>query len=125
MLVGHPKLQTIHSTYFVIAGDPFILNCTATNDAESPNSLKFKWFQGSTEITNETSKWSITKLYRNTLTVTSQVVITNLTVDLHNGIYICMVDNNENETAVNQTTNVVVESKWLLLMFLLAISFSV
>ena len=125
MSVGHPKLQTIQLTYFVIAGDPFILNCTATNDAESPNNLKFKWFQGSTEITNETLKWSITKLYRNTLTVTSQVVITNLTVDLHNGIYICMVDNNENKTAVNQTTNVVVESQWLLLMFLLAISFSV
>ena len=109
-MVGPPKLQPIHLTYFVIAGDPFILNCTATNDAESPNNLKFKWFQGSTVINNETSKWSITKLYRNTLTVTSQVVITNLTVDLHNGIYICMVDNNENETAVNQTTNVVVES---------------
>ena len=110
MLVGPPKLQPIHLTYFVIAGDPFILNCTATNDAESPNNLKFKWFHGSTVINNETSKWSITKLYRNTLTVTSQVFITNLTVDLHNGIYICMVDNNENETAVNQTTNVVVES---------------
>ena len=108
--VAHPKLQPVNSTNYVIAGNPFILNCTATNDVESPNDLTFKWLQESTEINNTSSQWNIIEVSRDAHKVTSQIIISILTVDQHNGTYVCMVDNNENETAVNQTTNVVVES---------------
>ena len=111
MFTAHPKLQPVDLAYFVIAGDAFILNCTATNDLQSPNNLTFRWYKESIKITDETSQWNITKSFRDNLTVTSQIIITNLTVDQHSGAYICMVDNNENETAVNQTTNIIVESQ--------------
>ena len=108
---AHPMLQPVDLAFYVIAGDPFTLNCTATNDVQSPNNLTFKWLQQSIEISNDSSRWSINELSRNTLTVTSQVIITNLTVNHHNGTYVCTVHNFEQRTAVNQTTNVIVESQ--------------
>ena len=109
--IGPPILHPVDPVYYVIAGDPFTLNCTATNDPQSPNELRFRWFKGSTRIDDNPLQWNITKLSRDPSTVTSQLVITNLTVDEHNGSYSCEVDNFRVETAVNQNTNVVVESE--------------
>ena len=50
-------------------------------------------------------------LGKNILTVTSQIVITNLTVEQHNATYKCSVHNFKGRTAVDQTTTVVVVSK--------------
>ena len=97
--------------YYVIAGDSFSLNCTATNDPQSPNELRFRWFKDSTKIDNEPSQWNITQISNHILTNTSQIVITNLTVDQHNGSYSCWVDNFRVGTAVNKSTIVVVESE--------------
>ena len=104
-------LQPINTVYYVIAGDPFTLNCTATNDPQSTNELDFKWFKESTRIDNKPSQWTINKI-RNILTITSQIVITNLTVEQHNGTYKCSVHNFKPKLAVDQTTTVVVESEY-------------
>ena len=110
--IGPPILQAINPVYYVIAGEPFTLNCTAANDPQSPNKLRFRWFKESTKIDDQRSQWNISEMtLTNTLTVTSQIVITNLTVEQHNGTYMCSVDNYRPRTAVDQTTIVVVESK--------------
>ena len=110
--IGPPTVQEFSPVYYVIAGDPFTLNCTATNDPQSPNELRFRWFKESTRIDNNPSQWNITELSKDPFTVTSQLVITNLTVDKHNGTYSCRVDNFRIDMAVNQTTAVVIESKF-------------
>ena len=113
MYIGPPILHTITPVYYVIAGDSFTLNCTATNDPQSPNELRFRWFKESTRIINDISQWNITELsMRNTLTVTSQVVITHLTMKQHNGKYRCFVDNFKTRAAIRQTTTVIVESEY-------------
>ena len=110
--LGPPTVQEFHRVYYVIAGDSFTLNCTATNDPQSPNELRFRWFKESIRIDNDQSQWNITELSNDPFTVTSQLVITNLTVDKHNGTYSCRVDNFRIDMAVNQTTAVVIESKF-------------
>ena len=98
--------------YYVIVGNPFTLNCTATNDPQSPNELRFRWFKGSSKIDNKQAQWNISEItLTNTLTVTSQIIITNLAVEQHNGTFKCSVDNFKPRTDVDQTTIVVVESK--------------
>ena len=105
-------LQAINPVYYVIVGDPFTLNCTATNDPQSPKELRFRWFKGSTNLDDIHSQWNVSKItLMNTLTVTSQIIITNLAVEHHNGTFKCSVDNYRRRTAIDQTTIVVVESK--------------
>ena len=112
MHIGPPTLQDFNAVYYVIAGDSFTLDCTATNDPQSPNELRFRWFKGSIGIDSNPLQWNITELSRDVFTVTSQLVITNLTVDKHNGTYSCRVDNHRIDTAVNQKTILIVESKF-------------
>ena len=104
-------LQPINPVYYFIPGDPFALNCTATNDPQSPNELRFRWFKESTRIINDSSRWNITELSQNTLTITSQLSITLLMVEQHNGTYTCFIDNFKIRTAVYQITTIVVESE--------------
>ena len=102
----------VNPLYYVTAGNLLILNCTATNDPQSPNELRFRWFKESTRIDNKPLQWNITEVpLKNTLTIASQIVITHLTMDQHNGTYTCSVDNYESRMAVDQITIVNVESK--------------
>ena len=65
-----------------------------------------------TEIDSESSQWTISEItQRSNHTNASQIIINNLTVEQHNGTYICRVDNFMPDKSVNQTTVVVVESK--------------
>ena len=104
-------MQEFSRVFNVIAGDPFTLNCTATNDPQSPNELRFIWFKESTRIDTNQSQWIIKELSNDPFTVTSQLVITNLTVGEHDGVYSCAVDNFKVDNAVTQSTIVVIESK--------------
>ena len=99
--------------YYVIAGDPFTLNCTATNDPQSDITLRFRWRKKSTRIDNK-PQWNVTKPSSSLkiLTHTSQLIITNLTVERHNGTYTCSVDNYRGGPNINQITTVIVESKF-------------
>ena len=116
--LGPPTVQEFSRVYYIIAGDPFTLNCTATNDPQSPNELRFRWFKESTRIDVNQSQWNINELSSDPSTVTSQLVITNLTVGEHDGVYSCAVDNFKVDNAVNQSTIVVIESKlWYLAIF--------
>ena len=36
-LLGPPIIELLDSVYYTIAGQSFILNCSAMNDVESPN----------------------------------------------------------------------------------------
>ena len=114
---GPPTLQTVNPLYYVTTGSLFILNCTATNDPQSLNGLRFRWFKESTRIDDNPAQWNITEvLLRNTLTTTSQIVITHLTVEQHNGTYTCSVDNYSPSMAVDQITSVIVESEYYLMI---------
>ena len=74
--------------------------------------MRYRWLKESTRIDNKPSQWNITRLLmRNALTVTSQIAITHLTVEQHNGTYTCSVDNFRSRAAVYQTTSVIVESE--------------
>ena len=113
---GLPMLQPISLLYYVIAGHSFTLNCTATNDPQSPNELRFRWFKESTRIDNK-HQWNTSKMsLRNLITVVSQLIITKLTVEQHNGTYSCSVDNFRTGRSVGQTTIVIVESKCCLML---------
>ena len=107
-------LHAISPVYYVIAGNSFTLNCTATNDPQSPNKLRFRWFKESTRIDNNQSQWNITELSlkNNIFTATLQIVITHLLVEQHNGTYSCYVDNFRSGKAVNQVATVIVESEY-------------
>ena len=109
---GPPTLQNFSTVYYVIAGDLFTLNCTATNDPQSNVKLRFKWKKESARI-DSNPQWNITKPSSpiKILTLTSQLIITNLTVEQHNGTYTCSVDNYRDGPTVDQIITVVVESK--------------
>ena len=110
---GPPTLQTVSPLYYATTGSLFILNCTATNDPQSLNGLRFRWFKELTRIDDNPAQWNITEvLLRNTLTVMSQIVITDLIVEQHNGTYTCSVDNYSPRMAVDQITSVIVESEY-------------
>ena len=104
-------MQEFSRVYYVIAGDSFTLNCTATNDPQSPDELRFRWFKESIRIDNNQSQWNFNELSSDPFTVTSQLVITNLTVGEHDGVYSCEVDNFKVDNAVTKSTIVVIESK--------------
>jgi len=107
---GPPTIQPFDPVHYVIVGHSFVLNCTATNDPQSPNNLTFRWFKdrNKNRIGNK-NQWNITEHVINNITVTSQLVITDLQVTRHNGTYICVVHNNNNTFSIRQRITVVVE----------------
>ena len=100
---GSPIKQQFDTLYHVIVGDTFSLNCTATDNPNSPE-ITFSWYRNSENITH------LAKIIASDKTAqyrwsTSQLYIEKLDSDQHNGRYIC-VANNE---AIS-TTTVIVES---------------
>ena len=106
--LGPPTFQLFDPVHYVIVGHSFVLNCTATNDPQSPNKLTFRWFRNSRRINNN-NQWNITEHVINNITVTSQLVISNLKVTQRNATFICDVHNNNKASSINQSTTVVVE----------------
>ena len=111
--IGPPTFQPFDPVHYVIVGHSFVLNCTATNDPQSPNDLTFTWYKGSNKIRKNNKQFNTTKHLINPTTVTSQLVISDLQVAKHNGTYICEVHNYNEESSVRQKTVVVVESKFI------------
>ena len=100
---GSPTKQQFDTFYHLIVGDTFSLNCTATDNPNSPE-ITFSWYRNNEDITHLTkivAKYKSAK-YRSS---TSQLYIEQLDSDKQNGRYIC-VANNE---AIS-TTTVIVES---------------
>ena len=98
--VGPPVIEQLDSVYYAVAGQSFTLNCSATNDVDSPNNLIFFWLKDETLINENTIKVSVTG---------SQLVIPQLDPDQHSGQYSCGVYNNEVSDAVNTSTNLTIE----------------
>ena len=110
--IGPPTVQPISvdlpmvpisSVYYVIAGDQLRLNCRATNDRQSPNMLRFIWYKDSTFV-DQRSVTTVPNFF-------SLLSLLNLDVNRDNGTYTCSVYNFERSRAVNQSTDVIVESK--------------
>ena len=112
---GPPTFQPFVPVHYVIVGHSFVLNCTATNDPQSPNKLTFRWFKDveRRRINNKRNQWNITELFDIAEIVTSQLVISDLQVTKHNGTYICGTDNNKKRSYVEQDTVLIVESKFI------------
>ena len=110
---GPPTFQPFDPVHYVIVGHSFVLNCTATNDPQSPNNLTFRWYKDSNRIRKNNKQFYTTEHLINPTTVTSQLVISDLQVIKHNGTYICEVHNYNEESFMRQKTVVVVESKFI------------
>jgi len=98
-----PTIQQFDSFYYVIAGDAFTLNCIATDDPQSPDELKFTWYQDNHNITNLATVNASKPNY------TSQLRIEKLDSDQHSGQYSC-VAYNAASISVSSNTTVIVES---------------
>ena len=100
---GPPSFQQFDPFYYVITGDAFSLNCTAT---DNPNSrqITFSWYRNNKHITHITTiiASDTTSQYMKS---TSQLYIDKLDSDQHSGRYICVANNR----AIS-TTTVIVES---------------
>ena len=111
---GPPMVQLPPVHYFPIGGRiSFRLECIATNDPQSPNKLKFKWFKGSNRIYNRRSGWTIVS-YKDNNKFISSLTTRNRVNQQHNGTYTCSVYDSMITTDISQSTNVIVESKQLL-----------
>ena len=97
------------SIYYVAVGDTFSLECTATNDPQSPNMLDIRWFKGPIRIDNNRSY--VTAEYRRELSYIS-VIFTIDEVDYqYNGTYTCSIY--DSMITTNKSTTYVVESRQL------------
>ena len=101
---GPPGLQLFNSTYYGIAGNKFTLNCVATNDVDSPNTVTYEWFKDG--IKQNDSTVTVQQLDVST----SQLVIDRPNSDQHSGNYSCGVYNNQSSNIVYTNTAVVIES---------------
>ena len=99
-----PTIQQLDPFYYVIAGDTFTLNCTVTDEPQSPDGIKFLWYKNSYNIT------SLTKVIVNDSTYTSQLYIEKLDSDQHSGQYMCVAYNSTTNVNATSTTTVIVES---------------
>ena len=108
-----PKQQPVH---YRIAGDPYTINCFATNDFQSPKHLRVSWFKESTRISTG-HHWTISH-HRSMGTISSVMFIIELNVNQHNGTYTCSVYNYMISTAVNQSTTLIVESMYVFVCYL-------
>ena len=104
--------------YLTVGKADFSLECIATKDPQSPNTLRFKWFKESIRINNGQSDWIIV-YYRdinsnNEVTFNSKLANANKVNQQHNGTYTCSVYDSMITTDISQSTNVIVESKQLL-----------
>ena len=98
-----PVNQQFDPFYYIITGDAFSLNCSATSN---PNSrpITFSWYRNNKQITH------ITTIIANYLTSqymksVSQLYIDKLYSDQHSGRYICVA-----KSKAISTTTVFVES---------------
>ena len=97
-------------------GGSFKLECIATNDPQSPNMLRVKWFKGSIRINNYLD-W-ISFDYSNNNDNKSIVYFILLNVNQldhrYSGRYTCSVYDSMITTDIEQSTNVIVEGKQIL-----------
>ena len=103
-MLGPPINQQFNPFYYVIAGDKFTLNCTASNP-QSRGETIFSWYRNNEETTNLTKIIARNK-NRGDIISTSQLYIDKLDSDQNSGRYICLA----NDKAIS-TTTVIVESQ--------------
>jgi len=116
--IGPPTFQPFDPVHYVIVGHSFVLNCTVSNDPQSPNDLTFRWYKGSIRgrrlnRINNNNQWNTTEHVINSTTINSQLIISDLKIADHSGTYICEVHNNDKAPSVKQRTIVVVESEFV------------
>ena len=100
---GSPINQQFHPFYYVITGDTFSLNCTAT-DIPGSRGITFSWYRNNDDTTHLT-KITFNSISSQYIRSTSQLYIDKLDSDQHSGRYMCLANNE----AIS-TTTVIVES---------------
>ena len=93
--------QQFNPFYYVIAGDIFSLNCTASNP-KSHGGKTFSWYRNNEEVTYLTKTITI-EIIPNFIFSTSQLYIEKVVTDQHSGRYICVANNQ----AVSTTTMII------------------
>ena len=81
-----------------------MLNCSATNDVQSPNNITFEWFKDGKRQNDSTV------IIKQVDVSTSQLIIDSPNSDQHSGNYSCGVYNNQSSNIVYTNTTVVIES---------------
>ena len=92
-------------------GDSFKLECIATNDPQSPNMLKVKWFKGSTRINSDNEWITYDTSNNNKITFHLQLINANQVDYKYSGRYTCSVYDSMITRDIEQSTNVIVEGK--------------
>ena len=98
---GLPTLYLLNPLHYLVAGDPFTLNCTAEDDPQSPNGIQFLWYRDDIDITNKT------KVIPNNHVYTSELNLNQLDSDQHSGYYLCVAYNNPSANVTSSTTLIV------------------
>ena len=101
----------LSSIDYVAVGDTFSLECTATNDPQSPNMLEIRWFKGSTRIDN--NRFYTVAEYRRELSYISLITTVDEVDYQYNGTYTCSIYDSMITTTTNKSTTYVVESRQL------------
>lgn len=85
----------------VLAGDTLQLNCTATNQPDSPSNLTFDWLRGSIRLFNPSPVTNTIIVDANT--VTNQLIIADVS-STDAGSYYCLVHTRTKEDGVRSDT---------------------
>ncbi|XP_065917231.1 uncharacterized protein [Dysidea avara] len=104
VVFGPPKISDpFHSAYYHIIGQQFMLECSATNDNDSPNDITFVWFKDDKLIDSASSMELQISMPDHRL------FIEYLDPRKHNGNYSCGAYNNEITDSEFTNTTVIVE----------------
>lgn len=79
----------------VTTNDTLILNCTAVNNTDAPNPLRFTWIQNGTSLQDPVTQETVV----DNRTITNCLIVANVTRE-NAGVYHCAVDNREFADAV-------------------------
>lgn len=103
-------LQPFTSVYYLIhnLASQFRLYCNVIQDSQSPYKLWYRWLKDSNVISHRDNRFIIAGPY---------LFFTALDVNKHNGTYTCTAYEVFISRAVTQSTDVVIESKTIILLY--------
>ena len=109
LYVGRPMLQPFTSVYYLMhMASQFRLYCNVIQDSRSPYRLWYWWLKDSNVISHQDNRFIIVGAF---------LFFVALDVNQHNGTYTCSAYEAYVSRAVTQSTDVVIESKIIILLY--------
>ena len=106
---GPPTIsEPFQPAYHHIIGQQFMLECSATNDDDSPNNITFVWLKDDKQLNSS--------IVMQTGLLRSSLFIQQLDPKNHSGNYSCGAYNNEMSDSVFTNTTVTIESELVVLL---------